>query len=294
MSRSPTPPPQQSDAMRKQAEDIIGPAMASYFGSSEFADLLGKVVEKKEKAPRSSSSTRSSTSKQLSKKRSASTEEQSKPKKKRVTVLSSSSEERDSDEDSDDSPKKPKKREKKPAKPTWAAPTVKETSEYTWKKQQPTNRLRHAALHRIVKNLHTFRCAAFGEEEEAELIGAYNDILKGLQREMNIICIADGSPYGYLTTNELETTMEGDDQELIKLAAKAERRIKERLEKAEKNKQPFQDRAGGSAASKSRGRHPFQQQGVAGQARQHELKCFSCQQTGHFQRSCPNRDPKNK
>ncbi len=134
-------------------------------------------------------------------------------------------------------------------------PMVKDTATCIWKKQQPTNRLRHVALNRIVKQLHTFRQAAFAEEE-LEVIIAYNEILKGVEKEMNIISIADGSPYGFLTTNEMESQMEGSDQELLKLAAKAEKQICERLEKAEKNKQPFRDCSGGSPASSIRNPNP--------------------------------------
>ncbi len=83
MSRSPSPLPQQMDALKKQAEELIRPAMATYFGSCEFEDLLGKVVEKKEKAARSSPSTRPSAGIQLAtKKRSASTDAYPKSKKK--------------------------------------------------------------------------------------------------------------------------------------------------------------------------------------------------------------------
>ncbi len=94
MSHNPSPLPQQMDTLKKQAEEIIAPAMATYFGSSEFEDLLGKVVEKKEKAVRSSTTTRPSAGIQLAmKKSSTSTNAYPKSEKKQAVVQTSSSEE---------------------------------------------------------------------------------------------------------------------------------------------------------------------------------------------------------
>ncbi len=90
--------------------------------------------------------------------------------------------------------------------------------------------------------------------------------------------------------------MEGSDQELLKVVVKAEKQIRECLEKAEKNKLPFHERPGGSAASTSKnGQRQIQLLAVGAQGmKQHDLRCFGCQQPSHFQWNCPQREQKDK
>ncbi len=220
---------------------------------------------------------------------------------------SSSSESEDSD--SDQSPrkksaKKSKKGRKRRAKPiVWKKPRYQSTSDCGWKAPDNTNKRRYAALEKIGNGLHAFRSAHVEKDAEEETITAYNSILDGITREMNLIRIAETAEHGWLTVAELEKLPDTNDKKLLKAALKADARLKKRLGgKGRGSQQPFRNGSGGSAAPRPRGNgrqwqkdqpssgnQSSQQQLGGSQQRgpRPQLRCFSCDQVGHFQRSCP-------
>ncbi len=202
--------------------------------------------------------------------------------------------------------KKHKKRKSKPA--TWKKPRFMSSGDCRWKAPDNTNKRRYAALEKIGNGLHKFRKGHVDREGGASAIAAFNVVMDGVTREMNLIRIAETAEHGWLTVAELEKGPDTTDKKLLKEALKADARLKEQLGAKGRNQQPFRFGQGGSAVSKRRGNGrsyqkdqqsttgnassdgPRQQQGGNQQRGRGNLNCFICDQPGHFQRACPKRE----
>ncbi len=209
---------------------------------------------------------------------------------------------------------------------TWFTPNFRDTSDCMWKSTDLVNKWRHAALCQITNKLHAFRTAYMDAEVDQSIYKAFNDIVWSLQRELQIIHIADQSEHGWAIMREMDSHQSVTDLDLEQMLTKANTSMKcKRNEGTFKpNKQPFRGRSGGSASFRPQALQsypqlhqwpgappqfpaPSQQYGPQYSAirppppypigspgqRQLGLRCFSCLQTGHFQKSYLN-SPRTK
>ncbi|MCP4548426.1 MAG: hypothetical protein GY835_18370, partial [bacterium] len=224
--------------------------------------------------------------------------------------------EREGDSDSDSTPPAKKRAATKKAKKTWATPTYKDPAQCSWRNQDSVNRHRYGALVDITTKLRAFRAAYVGEDVEQSAYDDYNSMVKVLQREMEIILAADASEHGWGLIREMHNQPETVDPLLQGTLTKADDALKRRAKEGRGGRPPFRGGRGGSAAAKTTAAYPHLQLpgGGAGQlagAGQQQsirfadgavptayttmyprfqgagLRCFLCQQPGHFQKACP-------
>ncbi len=177
------------------------------------------------------------------------------------------------------------------------------------------NRHRYRALVDIAVRLDSFRKMHITSEHIQAIYDAFNGILKSLQREMGIILAADASDSSWGLIREMHNQLSTVDLQLQEMLTKAEGVIKKRLKEGRGSKQPFRTSCGGSVATRSASSFPHLQLLIgdigqitaAGQQQSIQLgdggvptayttvypwyqgarpRCFNCQQTGHFQKSC--------
>ncbi len=120
---------------------------------------------------------------------------------------------------------------------------------------------RYTALHKVLMRVHSFRTKYINPDTDEEIIGEYNDIIRGLQREMNLISFVDNHPLGWQIAKEMQHETMCDDGDLIKAATRAEARIKAHQPANERGRAPFRRGGRGSATSRGGGQQPqFQYQ----------------------------------
>ncbi len=162
-----------------------------------------------------------------------------------------------------------------------------------WKKVRSTNERRYAALVKPVQMLHQFRVDHV--QGMAQTRANFNAVITKLQRETDYIRLAEGED-GWELVNEIKDLPELDDLELLAAAKKAGKRLWEKRKAASaKNKHPFRNRRGSSAASRNGGqgnrRDDYQKkdrQGLepSGSGRGN-LKRYNCGDLNHFSKNCP-------
>ncbi len=235
-------------ALQRMLDDVR-PAMVSYFSSQSFEDTVMRVLEKKsDRAGAHTSRDTNAQTIQLHKpcsddshrrtksvgRRRSRDRSRDRSNRSRSKWLSggheSGRDSRDADRSassasrSSTTPPKPREsrrvQKKKPV--TWLAPSICRTGNITWQYQDSTNMHRYATLHKVLMRVHSFRSKYINPETDEEIIGDYNDIIRGLQREMNLISFINNHPLGWQIVKEMQHETLCDNDDLIKSAARAE------------------------------------------------------------------------
>ncbi|MCP4549194.1 MAG: hypothetical protein GY835_22300 [bacterium] len=208
-----------------------------------------------------------------------------------------------------------------PTDDSWRAPSFKDPLECVWKSPDSVNRRRYVALARIVRQLDAFRRASLDAEAPVDTRRAYNEILRGLHREMDLIRIAETHDSGWGIVREMENQPETNDPDLQKSLARAEGRLKRKQKETMGRgaKAPFRGRGGGGAVLRTPQAAYPQLHWPTGAVPQYPaqglqyglrfapygpptpyatafpryqspgLGCFLCGDKSHFQKNCPQK-----
>ncbi len=204
---------------------------------------------------------------------------------------------------------------------SWKVPSFKDLLECAWKSPDSMNRRRYVALARIVRQLDAFRLASLDTEVPATTRRMYNEILRGLHREMDLIRIAESHDAGWGIVREMENQPETNDPDLQKSLARVEGHLKRKQKESvgHATKAPFRGRGGGGAALRN-AQAPYPQlHWPTGALPQYSalglqyvirlssygppapyitafprlqspgLSCFLCSDKSHFQKNCPQK-----
>ncbi len=184
-------------------------------------------------------------------------------------------------------------------------PKHKEMQECVRKSAELTNRRRYRALVKAMQMLSAWRVEHVQKDVEQKSIGAYNQVVTLLQHETDYIRLAEGSPESWGLVREIEAVPDIDDLDLLALAKKAEKWIRQRKKEAAKQR-PFRQGKGGSAAPKNghgcknfkrknspkKDGHRQRSSSRDRDWQRDERKCYNCEKTRHFAKNCPHWEDK--